>query len=112
MSLPAFIDALPALDLPFPDEVVTSRVIRSDTALAVFFIAKQELNLPEHSHKGQWGTVIEGRLDLTMNGETVSHRPGSSYDIPAGTPHSARVHAGSIVFDIFEEPDRYPIRSA
>ena len=110
MQLPDFIDALPALDLPFPDEVVTSHVVRSDKGLVVFFVFKQEVSLPEHSHKGQWGMVISGQIDLTMNGETVTHRDGSHYNIPSGTPHAARVHAGSVIMDVFEEPDRYPLR--
>lgn len=106
----AFIEGLPSLDLPFPEDMVTTRVIRSDTGLMVMFFVHQQLDLPEHSHKGQWGTVLQGRLDLTMNGETTTYRPGQSYDIPSGTPHSGVVHAGSVVLDIFEEPDRYPIR--
>ena len=31
--------------------------------------------------------------------------------IEAGIVHSARVAAGSVVLDVFEEADRYPIRS-
>jgi quercetin dioxygenase-like cupin family protein len=111
MHLPDFADALPALDLPFPEEVVSSYVVRSDTALAVFFRFHTDVEIPEHSHKGQWGVVIEGQLDLTMNGATQIHRSGSHYSIPSGTPHAAKAHAGSVIFDIFEEPDRYPVRA-
>jgi quercetin dioxygenase-like cupin family protein len=110
MQLPDFIDALPALDVPFPEDALTTHVVRSDHGLAVFFVAKKDLSIPEHSHKGQWGMVIEGRLDLTIDGETVTHNAGSHYDIPSGTPHAAQLYAGAVVFDIFEEPDRYPVR--
>lgn len=110
MQLPDFIDALPRLELPVPDEVIETRVVRSDSALAAFFIAHQTFELPEHSHKGQWGTVLEGQLDLTIEGALTVHTPGSSYNIPSGAVHKAKVHAGSVVFDVFEEPDRYPIR--
>lgn len=110
MPLPSFLDALPALDLPFPDDVVTTNVIRSDGALMVIFRVHQDLELPPHSHKGQWGTVLEGSLELTMNGETRTYTPGENYDIPSGTEHAAKVPAGSVVLDIFEEPDRYPLR--
>lgn len=111
MHLPDFADALPALDLPFPDDMVSSYVVRSDTALAVFFHFHEDVDLPEHSHKGQWGMVIDGRLDLTVNGETRVLRSGRHYTIPSGTPHAARAHAGSVIFDIFEEPDRYPVKA-
>ncbi|MDJ0860242.1 MAG: cupin domain-containing protein [Dinoroseobacter sp.] len=111
MPLPDFFETFPSLDLPFPDDVVTTKVVRSDTALAVFFQIHKDLNLPPHSHKGQWGTVIQGSLRLTMNDETRTYTPGDSYNIPSGTEHAAFLPAGTIVFDVFEEPDRYPLRS-
>ena len=111
MPISEFIMDLPALDLPFPEDIVTTRAMRSDSGLVVFFFIHQRVELPEHSHKGQWGTVLEGQLDLTINGGTKSYRPGDNYDIPSGAPHSAVAHAGSVIFDVFEEPDRYPIRS-
>ncbi len=110
MPLPDFIRAFPALDLPFPDDVVTTNVIRSESGLAVFFTFHKNFSLPEHSHKGQWGTVLEGSLELTISGETRTYRPGESYSIPSGAVHSAEVPAGTVVVDVFEEPDRYPLR--
>ncbi|WP_095589678.1 cupin domain-containing protein [Actibacterium ureilyticum] len=111
MQFPDFIMGLPALDIPFPEDVVSARAIRSDAGLMVFFTFHQDITLPPHSHGAQWGSVIEGRVDLTMGGKTRSYRPGESYDIPAGTEHAARVAAGSKVIDVFEEPDRYPLRA-
>lgn len=111
MPISGFIHGFPSLDMPIPDDVITTRAIRSDAGLMVFFFIHKELVLPEHSHAGQWGTVIEGQLDLTVNGQTTSYTPGMNYDIPAGAPHSAVAHAGSVILDIFEEPDRYPLRN-
>lgn len=111
MDLPDWMMAMPALDLPFSDDVVESRVIRSDDRLAVFFIFHQDFELPPHSHKGQWGTVLEGELSLTISGDTRTYRPGDSYSIPEGAEHGASVKAGTKVMDVFEEPDRYPIRA-
>lgn len=111
MPLPAFIAAFPGIDLPLPEGRVETSAMRTDHGLAVFFTVREDIELPPHSHGAQWGTVIEGRLDLTMNGETRAYGPGESYDIPAGTVHSAKVHAGSLVFDVFEEADRYPLKS-
>ncbi|WP_424970104.1 cupin domain-containing protein [Dinoroseobacter sp. S76] len=110
MPLPSFLDALPALDLPFPDDVVTTNVVRSETALVVFFRFHQDVELPPHSHKGQWGSVLEGSVTLTMNGETRTYGPGESYDIPSGMEHAVKVTAGTVAVDMFEEPDRYPLR--
>ena len=110
MPLPDFIRAFPAIDLPFPDDVVRTNVLRSDAGLAVFFTFLKDVDLPAHAHKGQWGTVLEGSIELTMDGRTRSYHPGESYSIPSGTQHAVRIPAGTVVLDIFEEPDRYKLR--
>lgn len=111
MDYPAFFEAFPALDLPFPDEAVTTRALRSERGLAVFFHFHQDLSLPPHAHKGQWGTVLEGEVRLTIDGRTRRYRPGESYDIPTGTVHAVEIAAGTKALDVFEEPDRYPLRT-
>lgn len=110
MSYPDFITGLPSLDVPFPDDVVQTAVIRSDHGLAVFFTFLKDMELPLHSHGAQWGTVIEGEIELTIGGDTRTYRPGDSYSIPAGVEHGAQIKAGARVIDVFEEADRYPIR--
>lgn len=110
MSYPDFITGLPSLDVPFPDDVVQTAVIRSDHGLAVFFTFLKDMELPLHSHGAQWGTVIEGEIKLTIGGDTRTYRPGDSYSIPAGVEHGAQIKAGARVIDVFEEADRYPIR--
>ncbi len=110
MPLPDYLMALPALNIPFPDTQVEARAIRSDDALAVFFLFHTDFELPPHAHKGQWGTVIEGEVTLTVAGQTRTYTPGQSYDIPAGAEHSAKVKAGTIVIDVFEEADRYALK--
>jgi len=110
MDYPAFIDAFPGLDLPFPEDVVTSRAVRSDAGLVVFFSFHKDMVLPEHSHGAQWGTVVAGEIEFTIGGETRICRPGDSYEIPAGVVHGARIAAGTRVIDVFEEPDRYALK--
>jgi quercetin dioxygenase-like cupin family protein len=110
MPLPAFIRAFPALDIPYPDEAVSTSAIRSDAGLVVFFTFHKDVDLPAHSHKAQWGTVVEGEIELTIDGTTRVYRPGESYSIPSGAVHSVRIPAGTVAVDVFEEPDRYPLR--
>jgi quercetin dioxygenase-like cupin family protein len=108
---PSFIADFPALDVPFPEDVVQTNVIRSDAGLVAFFTFHKDMTLPPHSHDAQWGTVIEGEIVFTIGGETKTYRPGDSYSIPAGVEHGAEIKAGSRVIDVFEEADRYPIRA-
>lgn len=110
MPLPDFIRAFPALDLPFPADQVSTNAIRSDAGLVVFFSFHKDMEVPAHAHRGQWGMVIEGMLELTIEGEARRYGPGESYAIPSGARHSARAKAGSRVVDVFEEPDRYPLK--
>ena len=109
MAFSAFIDALPGLDIPFPADVVQARAIGSPEGLVVFFTFLQDMDLPAHAHGAQWGTVIEGQLELTIGDETAIYRPGDSYTIPAGVMHSARITAGTQVIDVFEDADRYTL---
>ncbi len=110
MQLPGFIDGFHSLDVPFPEDVVSARAVRSDRGLVVFFTFHKDMDLPAHAHGPQWGTVLEGEITFTIGGETRVYRPGDSYDIPAGVSHSAHIPAGVKVIDVFEEADRYPLK--
>ena len=110
MKLPDMITRLPEADLPFPSTAVKTSVLQSEHGQLVFFQIFDDVEIPAHSHKGQWGTVLEGQIEMTVGGETRMYGPGSSYYIPAGVVHSARVRAGCKAIDFFEEPDRYKLR--
>ncbi len=59
--------------------------------------------LPAHSHPyEQAGTVVSGKLELTIAGETRILGPQDSYIIPSGVEHGGRA-AGvdTRVFDVF-----------
>lgn len=110
MELPEIIARLPEAELPFPSGTVKTNVLQSEHGQLVFFQILKDLELPAHAHKGQWGMVLEGRVELTMGGESRVHGPGSSYYIAAGVMHSARVGAGAKIIEFFEEPDRYRLK--
>src|SRR5213594_3986291 len=59
--------------------------------------------VPPHSHPHeQAGTVLEGRMELSIDGESRILKAGEAYLIPGGTVHSARsVGAPCRVLDIF-----------
>lgn len=110
MNFSDFIMDFPSVDVPFPEDVVQTRAIRSDAGLVIFFTFLKDMVLPPHSHKAQWGTVLEGEIEFTIGGETRTCGPGDSYSIPSGVEHGAHIKAGTKVIDVFEEPDRYPIK--
>ena len=110
MNYPDFMQALPGLDVPFPEDVVKTHAVRSDAGLVVFFTVLKDAEVPEHSHGHQWGALFEGEIELTIAGETRTCRPGDTWDIPSGTLHAAKLKAGARLMDVFEEPDRYPLK--
>lgn len=107
MELPEIITRLPEVDLPIPSTSVRTSLLQSEHGQLVFFQILKDVELPAHSHKGQWGTVLEGRVELTVSGSTKVHEAGSAYYIPAGAIHSAKLAAGTKIIEFFEEPDRY-----
>lgn len=111
MSFPDFFDSFPSIDVPFPEDVVSTQAIRSDQGLVVFFTFHRDMDLPMHAHGAQWGSVIAGEITFTIGEDTRVYRPGDSYSIPAGVKHGARIRAGTQVVDVFQEADRYPLRA-
>lgn len=110
MQFPNVITRLPQAELPFPVSAVKASVIQSDNGQFIFFDIMEDVELPPHSHQAQWGTVLEGRMQMTIGGDTKTYGPGEAYFIPAGVVHSAKIPAGTKVIDFFEETDRYKLR--
>ena len=110
MDYADFIKRLPGLETPFSEEDVTIRAIASEFGMVVFFHFHKDVVLPPHSHLGQWGTVLEGELELTIGDETRIYRRGDTYNIPPHVVHSAKIPAGLKAIDVFEEGDRYKLK--
>lgn len=54
--------------------------------------------------------MLAGKLALRREEETRVYGPDESCFIPAGQEHAASVPAGSVILDVFAEPDRYPLQ--
>ena len=62
--------------------------------------------LPQHAHPHeQITTVVTGRLEFTLGGETSVLKPGVVAMIPPNVPHSAKALTDCLVVDAF-----YPVR--
>jgi quercetin dioxygenase-like cupin family protein len=78
-------------DLPpkKPAEGVEMRVIHGERLTVAFFTIAPGAGVPEHAHlHEQIGTVISGRMELTIAGEKQIVASGGAYHIPSGTTHS------------------------
>jgi len=67
----------------------------------------KDVEVPDHSHKAQWGVVLAGKIDLTIDGFERTYTKGDSVFIPKGVKHSAKVHAGYADVSFFNQKERY-----
>ena len=96
---------LPQVDLPF--EGAQAYLSQAEGHQILFMAFAQDVELPEHAHEAQWGIVLEGQITLTIGGQTRTYGKGERYFIPAGVPHSGRIHAGYADTTFFNQADRY-----
>ena len=102
---PEMIEKLPDIDIPFPN--VKGKLFQGQGMQAVFFTAEGPGEIPPHHHQAQWGVMLEGEAELTVDGKTQTIRRGDSYYIPAGSVHSIRILSPMKALDFFNEPNRY-----
>ena len=105
MVFPDAIRRLPRANVPL--DGVDARLLQVGSCQMLFMTFSRDAELPEHSHEAQWGVVLEGRIDLTIDGEQRTLGKGDRYFIPAGVPHAATIRAGYADITIFDAPDRY-----
>jgi hypothetical protein len=102
---PDFVRRLPQADLPF--EGLRGWLLQSDGGQVLFNESDVELVVPAHSHGSQWGTVIDGKIELTIDDRKRTYQRGDSYFIPANATHSAIIYPGFRAVDYFADKDRY-----
>jgi quercetin dioxygenase-like cupin family protein len=104
-EFPDLIKNLPEADIPF--EGVRGWISQSENHQLVFIELDAIGKVPEHKHGAQWGIVIEGEMELTIDGKTKTYHKGDSYFIPEGNLHSATFKTKTWVMDYFADKDRY-----
>ena len=105
---PKPIQRFPEADIPL--DGVTAYLSQAETHQTLYMQFKKTVELPEHEHADQIGFILEGKIDLTINGERRTYTKGDRYHIPAGIKHSAIIYAGYADITIFMQADRYSIK--
>ncbi|HSG67937.1 MAG TPA: cupin domain-containing protein [Bacteroidales bacterium] len=83
-----------------------ARFVHTDNMTFAFWDIKQGHEVPQHSHPHeQVVKVLEGTLELVLDGLSYMLSPGLVLIIPPNTPHSAYSHTDCKAIDTF-----YPIR--
>jgi quercetin dioxygenase-like cupin family protein len=100
--------SLPEADIPIKG--VKAYLSQAENHQILFMEFSDDVDLPEHYHESQWGIVLEGRIDLVIDGVKHSYTKGERYFIPKGVKHSGKIYAGYADMTYFDQKDRYGIK--
>lgn len=104
-NFPDIINKLPHANIPI--EGLTSHLLQGTDQQVLFMSFDKDIVVGEHYHEAQWGVILDGEIELTIDGQTHTYKKGDTYYIPKNVPHSAKIKAGYKDLTIFDESDRY-----
>jgi quercetin dioxygenase-like cupin family protein len=87
---------------------ITARVINTDQLTVAYVTIKAGTLLPEHAHpQEQVCNVLQGQLEMTIEGDTRVLEPGITATIAPDLRHSGRALTDCLVMDIFHPHRTY-----
>ncbi|MHC4544358.1 MAG: cupin domain-containing protein [Planctomycetota bacterium] len=102
---PEIITNLPEADIPI--EGLRSHLLQGQNTQILFMSFENDVEVPEHSHEAQWGVVLEGETELTIDSRKRTLGKGDTYFIPKDVQHSAKIKKGYKDLTLFNQKDRY-----
>lgn len=105
---PEAIRKLPKADIPIRGLI--AYLSQDENHQIVFMYFEEDADVPPHSHDDQWGIVLEGKIELTVEGKEQTYTKGDRFYILKGETHSAKISAGYASMEFFADKDRYKIK--
>ncbi len=102
---PKFIADLPEADIPIKG--INAFLSQGLNHQIIFMEFSENVDVAEHFHESQWGIVLEGKIDLIIDGVKNTFIKGDRYFIPENVSHSAKIYAGYADITFFNQEDRY-----
>jgi quercetin dioxygenase-like cupin family protein len=99
---------LPVANIPLKG--IKAYLSQSDNHQILFMQFSEDVDLPEHSHAAQVGFVLEGKIELVIDGKNHTYTKGDRYFIPEGTRHSGKAYSGYADITFFAETTRYTVK--
>ena len=96
---------LPEADVPI--DGIRTYLSQAENHQIIFMEFEKDAVIPQHAHESQWEVVLEGRVDLTVDGVTTSYYKGDRFFIPKDVIHAAKVYAGYASVVLFNQRNRY-----
>ena len=107
---PESIRNLPQADIPLSG--IKAYLSQAQNHQILFMEFAEDVEVPEHSHEAQWGVVVAGKIDLTIDDIEHTYSEGDSVFISKGAKHSAKIYAGYADITFFNEKDRWKAKEA
>ncbi len=107
-TFPLPITNLPEADIPIKG--LKAYISQAVNHQIIFMEFSEDAEVPEHFHESQWGIVLEGQIELTIDGVKRLYSKGDRYFIPKGITHSAKIFAGYTDITFFNQADRYKVK--
>jgi quercetin dioxygenase-like cupin family protein len=106
---PDVITHLPSAEINI--EGAKAWILQAEASQLIFFEFQADTKVPEHSHSyPQWGMVLDGKMELTVEGKPLMCEKGDEYLIPAAAKHYAKFLKRTRVMDYFSEKSRYKVK--
>lgn len=102
---PEIITNLPEANVPIVG--VRSHLFQAENQQLIFMSFENDVEVPEHSHQAQWGVILDGEIELTIDGKRYIFKKGDTYFIPKGIKHNAKIRKGYKDLTLFNQKDRY-----
>ena len=102
---PDMIINLPKANVPL--DGAKAYLSQGENHQVIFLEFEKDALLPEHSHEAQWEYVLNGKVDLCVDGIKKTYRKGDTFFIPKGVKHSGKIFAGYSSVAFFNQKDRY-----
>jgi len=96
---------LPQADIPLNG--LKAYLSQGEEHQILFMQFSEDAEVPEHSHDSQWGVVLEGKIDLTIDGVERTYSKGNRVFVPKDAKHSAKIYAGYADISFFNQKNRY-----
>ncbi|MCL5808709.1 MAG: cupin domain-containing protein [Deltaproteobacteria bacterium] len=79
-----------------------ARFVHTDRMTSAYWQIAADSVLPEHSHPHeQVSTIIRGRFEMTVDGQTRTIEAGDIVVIPSGAMHRGRALTDCFILDVF-----------
>ena len=102
---PDWVQQLPVVDTPFLGG--RGHLPADPHGQVVFWSFPGGASVPHHQHGPQIGLVLAGQVELTAGDDTRTLCSGQYFSLADQVPHAAVAAPGTLVIEVFAEPDRH-----